>query len=339
MKPLPSLLALAVLTSPILADDTFLTFEGKDGPGKGKHVVLLGGDEEYRSEEALPQLAKILSERHGFKTTVSLSIDPKTGEISPNTKNNQPGIEALDKADLCVILLRFREWPDEQMKHFADYFAAGKPIIALRTSTHAFNYGKESKSPFAKFTWTSKDWAGGFGKQVLGETWVSHWGKHKVEATKGVIEASAKDSPLLKGVTDIFGDTDVYEAYPPADAKILVRGQVLKGMKAEDAPADYVKKRANDKAEQPVNDPMMPVVWSREYKNESGKTNQILTSTMGSATDLQSEGFRRLLVNASYSFTGIPVPEKADVALVGDFKPTMYGFNGYIKGVKPAALK
>ena len=86
---------------------------------------------------------------------------------------------------------------------------------------------------------------------MLGETWVTHWGKHKVEATRGVIEPGAENDPLLRGVTDVFGNSDVYEAYPPADAKILLRGVVLKGMNPTDAPADYIKKRATDKQDQP----------------------------------------------------------------------------------------
>src|SRR5712691_761162 len=171
-------------------------YKGKDGPGKGKHIVFVSGDEEYRSEEGLPQLAKILSVRHGFKCTVLFSVNPKTGEIDPNTKNNEPGIAALDSADLCVMLLRFREWPDEQMKHFVDYYLAGKPFIALRTSTHAFDYGGNSESPYKTFHWQSKVWPAGFGKQVLGETWVSHWGNHKKEATRGVIEAAARNHPM-----------------------------------------------------------------------------------------------------------------------------------------------
>ena len=330
MKLLSAFLSIAALALPALAEDKlWVTYEGKDGPGKGKHVVLLAGDEEYRSEEALPQLAKILSERHGFKCTVLFSINKATGEVDPNTKDNEPGIEALGSADLVITSLRYRAWPDAQMKHFADYVSAGKPIIGLRTSTHAFNEVKGTYAAFNKF-----------GEDVLGEEWVSHWGSHKKEATRGVIEPEAKDDPLLRGVTDIFGDTDVYEAYPPADAKILVRGVVLKGMKPEDAPADYKKKRA-DKTEQGVNDPAMPVVWTRTYNGPLGKGNKVLCTTLGSATDLASEGLRRLLVNATYGFTGLEVPAKANVGVVGEFTPTMYGFNGFIKGRKPAdhALK
>jgi len=137
------------------------------------------------------------------------------------------------------------------------------------------------------------------------------------------------------GVTDIFGDTDVYEAWPPADAKILVRGQVLAGMSPTDGPTADRTKKNKQGAEQSINNPMMPVLWTREHKNEAGKVNKIVCTTMGSATDLQNEGVRRIVVNATYELAGLPVPAKADVDLVGEFKPSFYGFNGFIKGVKP----
>src|SRR5687768_17025822 len=315
MKLLPICLALAAFVyNASAADEQWITYQGKSGHGVGKHIVLISGDEEYRSEEALPQLAKILTQRHGFKCTVLFSMNPQTGEIDPNNAKNEPGLEALATADLCIIALRFRTWPDDQMKHFADYVAAGKPIIGLRTSTHAF---KDLKGTYASLN--------DFGKKVLGEQWVSHWGSHKKEATRGIIEPGAKDDPILRGVADIFGDTDVYEAHPPADAKVLMRGQVLKGMKPTDPPAKYTKK-TNKGREQDVNDPMMPVVWTRLYKNEAGKENKVLCTTLGSATDLQNEGLRRLVVNSVYWGLGMDVPAKADVGYVGEYKPTDYGF-------------
>ncbi len=328
MKLLRTLIFSLALAASAHADDQWITYEGKEGPGKGKRVVLLAGDEEYRSEEALPMLAKVLSQRHGFTCTVLFSIDKATGEIAPNTGDNEPGMEALDKADLVITSLRFRRWPDEQMKHFADYVKAGKPLIGLRTSTHAFN---GIKGQFEAFNFNK---AGGFGKQVLGETWVSHWGRHKSEATRGVVEPGAQGDALLRGVGEIFGTTDVYEAYPPADAKVLVRGVVLKGMTPGDAPADYKKKRSTDKAEQGVNEPPMAVVWTRVNDNEFGKGNKVLCTTMGSATDLENEGLRRLIVNAAYAFTGLDVPAKANVEPVDPYKPLFYGFNGYRKGLK-----
>lgn len=305
-----------------------VVYSPRNGLGEGKRVVLISGDEEYRSEEALPQLGKILSQRHGFHCTVLFSIDPRTGEIDPKTTNNEPGLETLADADLCILSLRFRNWPDAQMKHFVAYYLAGKPFIALRTSTHAFAYPENSTSAFAKYGWQSKMWPGGFGKQVLGETWVAHHGAHKKEATRGVIEPSAKDHPIMRGVDDIFGTTDVYTANPPPDARILVRGQVLSGMRPTDPPVAGKK-----------NEPMQPIVWIREPTNEQGKTNRVFTTTMGAATDLESEGVRRLIVNAAFWGVGLAdkISAKTDVTLVGDYHPTMYGFDGALKGVKPEA--
>src|SRR3954464_2695238 len=112
---------LVFLLSPLAAraadDPKWLVFEGKEGPGKGKQIVLISGDEEYRSEEALPQLAKILAKHHGFKCTVLFAIDPKTGNINPNNTHNIPGMSALDDADLIVVMLRRRDLPDADMRH------------------------------------------------------------------------------------------------------------------------------------------------------------------------------------------------------------------------------
>lgn len=275
-------------------------------------------------------LAKLLSTRHGFKCTVLFSLNEK-GEIDPNEQKNQPGLEKLKEADLCIMLLRFRCWPDGQMRHFVDYYQSGKPIIALRTSTHAFNYPADSKSPYRRFGWQSKDWAGGFGKQVLGENWISHWGNHGTQATRGIPYGK---HPILNGVGEMFGDSDVYEVFPPSDATILAYGQVLSGMSKADGPASGRKKTSKGQ-EQDLNDPMMPVAWIREYRNETGKTNRIATTTLGAATDLQDENLRRFLVNAAFWSLGLAVPERANVDVVGEYKPTAFGFDGFKKGVMP----
>jgi hypothetical protein len=332
-KRISALLFALGLAGTAFSADESIVYPAKAGPGQGRHVVFLTGDEEYRSEEGLPMLAKILSQRHGFKCTVLFPL-AADGTIDPNNGGSLSGSAALDSADAIVMLLRFRHWSDDAMERFERAYLAGKPIIALRTSTHAFNYGKESK--WAKYGWNNSEWKGGFGKQVFGETWVDHWAKHKVEATRGVIPADAKADPILRGVEDVFGDTDVYEAYPPMDAKVLLSGQALKGMKPDAPPADYRRKRSTDKQEQGINDPMMPVAWTRVYKNEAGKENKILCTTLGAATDLQSEGLRRLVVNAVYWGTGLEVPARADVTYVDDFKPTMYGFGGFRRGITPA---
>ena len=311
------------------AADTSITYQGGKGPGRGRHVVFLAGDEEYRSEEALPMLAKILSQRHGFTCTVLFSAD-RDGTINPKNAASLSNPAALDKADAVVMSLRFRAWPDDAMARFEKFLRAGKPIVALRTSTHAFN-GFPRGSRWETWNYNNQ---GGFGKRVLGETWISHWGRHKVEGTRGTIEPSERVHPVLRGITSLFGDTDVYEAYPPADATVLVRGIVVQGLTPDSPPATYTKRRSTDKQEQAVNDPAMPVVWTRLNSNDNGTMNRVLTTTMGSATDLEDEGLRRLVVNGVYWGLGLGVPDKADVRYVDEYTPSFYGFDGFRKGVR-----
>ena len=121
------------------AGDGFLKFTGGEGPGKGKHVVLLAGDEEYRSEEAMPLMARILAEKHGFNATVLFSAD-KDGTINPAAVESLSGAEALDSADALVMSLRFRKWDDPTMDRFKAAVEKGVPLVALRTSTHVFNF-------------------------------------------------------------------------------------------------------------------------------------------------------------------------------------------------------
>lgn len=307
-----------------------LKFTGGEGLGKGKHIVLLAGDEEYRSEEVMPLMARILAEKHGFDATVLFAADAD-GTINPNASQSLMGADALNSADALVMLLRFRKYDDATMEKFKAVVDRGVPIVAMRTSTHIFNFPKDSK--WADWSWNHP--SGGFGKTVLGETWISHWGIHNKEATRGVIEPGQDKNPLLNGVGGTFGDTDVYEAVPPADATLLLRGIVLKGMNSTDEPADYEKKTKSG-AMQKVNSPAMPIAWSREVKNSTGTTNKVMTTTMGAATDIADEGLRRLVVNGVFWGLGMEIPEKADVSLPQDFVPSKYGMKGAKVGMKAA---
>jgi type 1 glutamine amidotransferase len=332
LTKLLAIVSIWLLPAVLQAADPWVVYRGGDGPGKGKHVVLISGDEEYRSEEALPQLGRILARRHGFTCTVLFAIDPKTGEIDPNRNDNIPGLEALEKADLMVIFTRFRKLPDEQMKHVADYVASGRPIVGMRTATHAFANG--GSKLYGHYADGSAKWDGGFGRQVLGEKWISHHGNHGSESTRGIIAPDAAGHPILRGIKDgdVWGPTDVYGVRLPlpGDSKPLILGQVLAGMKPDAEPVQGKK-----------NDPMMPVAWVKTYRSEEGKTGRVFTTTMGAATDLESEGTRRLLVNACYWAAGLEekIPEKSDVGIVGEYKPTRFGFNGAKRGVKPSDLE
>ena len=314
--------------APLLpAAGSSITYEAKPGPGNGRHLVFLTGDEEYRSEEGLPMLAKILSQRQGFKCTVLFALDPD-GTINPDNNTSVPGIEVLDSADGIVLGLRFRQWPDAAMGHFAAAVERGVAIVALRTSTHSFRFPPGSASAYMRFN--------DFGREVLGENWVSHWGANRRGATRGIIEPGAETDPVLRGVHDIFGDSGAYETHPVAGSKILVRGQVLEGMKPGDEPdLEQRKKRKSDGQEQGINDPMMPAAWIRTHENPGGKANRVFCTTMGAATDLANEGLRRMVVNAVLWGFGLEISAETDVRFIDPYVPGNYAFKGYRRGITP----
>lgn len=304
--------ALALLLIGCGNDGPGLHFAGKEGPGKGKKIVFIAGDEEYRSEEALPMLAKILSERHGFRTTVLFSLDPEKGYIDPNQQKNIPGTEALADADLLILSTRFRNLPPDQTAPITAFLNAGKPVIGLRTSTHAF------AGEMADGGWTYGDWQkGGFGLKILGETWVAHHGVHKKEGARGVIEEANAAHPVLRGVKDVFAPSDVYTVKNLTGSEtILMRGAVTETLDPASKPVEGEK-----------NNPLQALAWVREYTAPNGTTKgRAFCTTAGAAVDLVSEDLRRLVVNAAYHLTGLEVPEKADVSFVDPYYPSFFGF-------------
>ena len=316
-------------SSTVEATRLWCQYTGTEGPGVGRHVVLISGDEEYRSEEAMPMLGQLLAKRYGFKCTVLFAIDPDSGEINPDNQNNIPGIEMLDDADLVILGLRYRQLPDDQMKHFVDYVDSYKPIVAYRTSTHAFAYDRDSTSPYKKYGNRQKEpWEGGFGQKYLGDTWIAHHGRHAVESTLAVHEKSNATHPVLKGVDTIWGPTDVYAIkHLPDSANVLMRGTVLAGMSPDDDPVAGKK-----------NDPMMPVAWTMVQESPAGAQRRVFCTTMGAATDFVDKDLRRLVVNASFWCLRMEsqIPDKANVDFVSAFNPTDFGFHGFKKGVKPS---
>jgi type 1 glutamine amidotransferase len=230
-----------------------------------------------------------------------------------------------------VIFTRFRDLPDEQMQHIAAYIDAGKPVVGLRTATHAFNIkGGKTYTRYGNGS-GEKGWEDGFGRRILGEKWISHHGKHGSQSTRGLLAPGQESHPILRGIKsgEIWGPSDVYGVRLPlpGDSQPLVLGQVLTGMKFDDPPVEGKQ-----------NDPMMPIAWTKSYEGASGKTGRAFCSTIGAATDLVAEGTRRLIVNACYWAVGLEakIPERSNVELVGTFEPRPFKFGGFKPGVKPA---
>lgn len=300
-----------------------VVYEGTSGPGVGKHLVLIAGDHEYRSEELLPALGRILARHHGFKVTVLFTLD-SAGFIQPGS-SNIGGLEALETADLLVVGLRFQDFPAEQMQHLVDYLDRGGPVLGIRTSTHAFRI---TNGPFAKYSWDYKgdDYVSGFGEQVLGETWVGHYGTNHEQSSRIVPRADRAAHPILRGVSDMHVQSGGYKAYPTEGSDVLAVGQVLNGMGPNAAP-DATKEQ-------------LPVVWTRSYRGANGTAGRVFTSTHGASEDLLNPGFRRLLVNATLWSLGMEqaITPGLDISFVGPFHPVTFSFDGYRRGVRPADL-
>jgi len=337
-----SSIAIALVASSTFASAEHIYFPANKKLKKNKKIVFVISDREYKSERSMPLMANILAERHGFDCYALLSTDEE-GKIDPEADNIED-LELLKDADLMVSYTRFRELPDEQMQHFVDYLDTGKPVIGVRTSTHAFNYNKKSKSKFKKYSYNYKgdDYKGGFGKQVLGESWIGHWGKKHKESSRGRFAPDQKDHPILKGVKDgqIWGTTDVYEVklpLPEGCTPILL-GEVVDGM-TEDSPALADKDSNSENHKDRKNSPMMPVSWT--YSRPVGEKGRVFTTTIGGERsridEFHNEGMRRMFVNACYWTLKLEdeIPDKSNVTPTFNLKK-----NPFKKGVVPAdALK
>jgi Trehalose utilisation len=311
---------------PVQESPLWLTYPGGPGPGQGKHIILIAADQEYRSEHSLPMLARLLSKHHGFDCTVLFSLN-ENNEVDPTKKirwedksavHNIPGLEYLKKCDLVILFSRLISLPPDQMTHIYDYLDSGKPIIGIRTANHGF-LGFEYKKDGKKID---------FGEDVLGGAFRSHHGRWQQDSTRGMIVDANRQHPILAGVSDIWGQSDVYRTYKEGgqlreDCTPLVEGQPLMGRKHDDA----------------VNPELipLPVAWVKPWTGNKGHTTRVFHVTMGSAQDYKSAGLRRLTVNAAYWC--MQMEDKIDPAscmdIVGTYNPPDSGFNYAKLGVVP----
>ena len=317
-----------------LHNTPWLTFPGGDGPGKGKRIVLISAEQEYRSEQSMPMMAKILSQHHGFDCTVLFGVNAR-GEVDPTMpvypekgkeaefkEHHIPGLEHLASADLVIFFTRLLTLPPTEQQQIVDYIDSGKPLIALRTANHGFRGPLPYKINGKQVRW---------GEDILGGSFMNHHGRWHADSTRGFFDKDHAQHPILTGVTDIWGDSDVYRTYKegtnlPAECTALVWGQPLMGRKPDDLP--------NDKLEP------LPVAWVKPWQTSDGKTARVFHCTMGSGIDLKSPGLRRLVINSAYWCTGMEesISASRSVEIVGSYEPLESGFNYDELGVKPRPI-
>jgi uncharacterized protein len=263
------------------------------------HVVFVTGDCEYRSEISMPMIAKILEERHGMKCTVCYATDEKTGEIRTKHLKNIKGLEALKTADVAVFYLRYRQLPDEQLQMILAYVDSGRPVVGLRTTTHAFNY---PAGPHVK-------WNEQFGREVFGQKWITHHGHDS--STRVLL--TVKDHPITQGIVNEFWCRSwLYHVNPlHGDCTPLLHGQALKEPKADSA---IMKGNGNKWSFGTPN----PVAWVKSHKG-----GRVFFTTLGHPMDFEDANMRRLLINGIYWALGkekeIPA-QGCNAEIVGEYK-------------------
>ncbi|MEM7474964.1 MAG: ThuA domain-containing protein [Planctomycetota bacterium] len=322
-----SFLCLTLTSSTWAAD--YVVYEGEDGPGKGKHILFIASDHEYRGEETCPAIARILAKRYGFKCTVLFGQN-EDGLIKQGS-SNIPGIDAIEDADMLFLFLRFVHPEDAWMEKFEAYLKRGGPVLGLRTTTHAFN-GLKGKYAYHNFNYREDDFVGGFGRQVLGETWnpklgAGHYGSnHKFATAMHVVPAQA-EHPVMRGVDAMHAMAGAYSARPMPDSTILATNRVLESMEVGAKPIEGKEPQ--------------PAAWVRTYSFQGGKEGRVFCSTQGASEDILSEGVRRMIINATLWCMEMDDEIKSgnDVSLVGPYNPSTFSFKPSVTDAKPSDVE
>jgi len=249
--------------------------------GAKGHLVFVVGTHHYHPELSMPLLAKEL-ERLGFRVSVILPPD------DPEQNRNGvglPGLEKLEEADAAVFFLRFLALDDGQFGHLERYLKSGKPVVGLRTSTHAFRYPADH--PRAA-------WNEDFGRQVLG----THYLRHMKSETECRRLDQAKGHPILTGLDDrpfvSPGQLYIADLEPSCVPLVIGSGEAPK----EQVVSDRFRTRLVAKAETDI------VAWT--WQNRYGA--RVFTTTLGHPQDFAVPQIMRLVVNGIHWAAGVDVP-------------------------------
>lgn len=285
------------------------------------HVVLIAGDEEYRSEESLPMLASMLRRDHGFRTTVLFSLDEE-GRVDPERLDHIPGTEVLDDADLLVLFTRFRALPDDQVEPILRYAASGRPIVGLRTATHAFRY----PAGHPRAADLNDDWP----QRVLGQRWITHHG-HFDEGAAPLTRVTPRrvDHPIMRGVGPFEAYSWLYHVEGGGDELPEKSVRLLDG--------EAIKSGHTERFDRfPRNN---PVTWAIE-RDEPGLPKRVFFTTLGHPYDFRAVDARRMLVQGVLWSLGREreIPEKGLPAAAPEgWRPTNAGFGTQRRGRSPEA--
>ena len=230
---------------------------------KRPHLVILSAEDEYRTEVTLPAFAaKYLGQ--DFKVSFVFETP---------AKYDLPGIDVVNDADVLLVSVRRRPIPAAQLEIVKKYVVAGKPVVGIRTASHAFHL-RGVPLPAGLAEWPEID------REMIG----GNYQGHTENASHGLIRVLADvKHPILTGVSrDEFTSGGTLYLNTPLDPKAteLVRGRVDGNPQQE------------------------PVAWTFA-RADGGRT---FYTSLGHKDDFEQPAFQRLLLNGIYWAAGLEVP-------------------------------
>ena len=140
-------------------------------------IHFISGSKEYKSEPSLQAFRKELGSRYRMSITASWVRD---------RAENLPGFEHVAQADLLLIFARRMKLPEEQMAVIRRHWDSGKPIVGIRTSSHAF--GNEDNEIFDRRVMAG-NYSGHFGNEPVAVSTAEGAANHPVLKDVGKIES------------------------------------------------------------------------------------------------------------------------------------------------------
>ncbi|MFN3191280.1 MAG: ThuA domain-containing protein [Aureliella sp.] len=244
------------------------------------HAVLVVGTHHYSPHTTVPGLASIL-EKHGFRTTV---INPPWDpEKDPR---GLPNLEALNDADVGVFFIRFLQLEDAQLEHIIRFFESGKPVVGLRTSTHAFNYPADHPKHSLN---------DGFGRDILGTPYRIH-----LSGTTQVRKAEfARQHPILTGIEldewESSGSLYLTQAHSEIETILVGTG----------SPKEARVKKNRFGTHDLKTKMSAPIAWT--WKNKFGA--RVFNTSLGHANDFADPNSLRVIVNGICWAAEAPLPQ------------------------------
>ena len=236
-----------VTSDQVLGGESF-RFKGDVRP----HLVMLIAEDEYLTEQTLPEFAVSHLGRE-FRVTTVFGSDQE--------RHSLPGIAAVTDADVLLVSIRRRVLPDADMKLIREFVKSGKPVIGIRTASHAFSLGADRNPPEGFADWPK------FDADVFGGNYHGHHGNK----LKSMVTAMG-DHAILKGVSKkkaVRQGGSLYMTSPLKERTTVLTTGLVDGQSRE------------------------PVTWTF-FRADGGRS---FYSSMGHVDDFENAEFTRLLYN------------------------------------------